>query len=109
MTTTYTPHLSEEALDALRSALGADAVLTGDEDLCTFRDPFGSGVRPVQLRNHAYRRFVETLKDAVDPNGILSPGKQEIWPRSRREPPRTASGSAPRPPVAASRRPEAAH
>ncbi|MFY9690950.1 MAG: FAD-binding oxidoreductase [Candidatus Acidiferrales bacterium] len=31
--------------------------------------------------NHfALRRFIETLKDAADPNGILSPGKQGIWP-----------------------------
>jgi 4-cresol dehydrogenase (hydroxylating) len=30
--------------------------------------------------DHAYRRFVETIKDALDPNGILSPGKQGIWP-----------------------------
>ena len=35
--------------------------------------------------DHAYMRFVETIKDAVDPNGILSPGKQGIWPRSFRE------------------------
>ncbi|CZR63014.1 related to 4-cresol dehydrogenase flavoprotein subunit [Phialocephala subalpina] len=28
------------------------------------------------FNDHAYRRFVEKLKDAVDPNGILSPGKQ---------------------------------
>jgi hypothetical protein len=33
------------------------------------------------FNNHAYRRFVETIKDAVDPNGILSPGKQGIWPK----------------------------
>jgi 4-cresol dehydrogenase (hydroxylating) len=35
--------------------------------------------------DHAYRRFAETIKDAVDPNGILSPGKQGIWPRGLRE------------------------
>jgi FAD/FMN-containing dehydrogenase len=34
---------------------------------------------------HSYRRFVETIKDALDPNGILSPGKQGIWPRRFRE------------------------
>ena len=34
--------------------------------------------------DHAYRRFVEKIKDAVDPNGILSPGKQGIWPADRR-------------------------
>jgi (+)-pinoresinol hydroxylase len=34
--------------------------------------------------NHALRRFHETLKDAVDPNGILSPGKSGIWPRHMR-------------------------
>ena len=33
----------------------------------------------------ALRRFVETLKDAADPNGILSPGKQGIWPRAMRQ------------------------
>ena len=36
--------------------------------------------------DHAYRRFCETIKDALDPNGILSPGKQGIWPRSMRGP-----------------------
>ena len=34
--------------------------------------------------NHAYRRFAETIKDAVDPNGILSPGRHGIWPASLR-------------------------
>lgn len=32
----------------------------------------------------AYRRFVEKIKDAVDPNGILSPGRHGIWPANRR-------------------------
>lgn len=35
--------------------------------------------------NYALRRFHETLKDALDPNGILSPGKSGIWPKSSRE------------------------
>lgn len=34
--------------------------------------------------DHAYRRFLEKIKDAVDPNGILAPGKQSIWPQSYR-------------------------
>jgi 4-cresol dehydrogenase (hydroxylating) len=35
--------------------------------------------------DHAHRRFCETLKDALDPAGILAPGKNGIWPRAARE------------------------
>jgi 4-cresol dehydrogenase (hydroxylating) len=37
------------------------------------------------FNGHAYRRFVERIKDAVDPNGILSPGRHGIWPSAYRE------------------------
>ncbi|KAJ9500493.1 hypothetical protein H2202_004288 [Exophiala xenobiotica] len=36
------------------------------------------------FNDHAYRRFVERLKDTLDPQGILSPGKQGIWPAKYR-------------------------
>jgi 4-cresol dehydrogenase (hydroxylating) len=36
------------------------------------------------FNDHAYRRFCERIKDAVDPNGILSPGRHGIWPERMR-------------------------
>lgn len=35
--------------------------------------------------NHSSLRLQETLKDTVDPFGILAPGKQGIWPRAMRK------------------------
>jgi 4-cresol dehydrogenase (hydroxylating) flavoprotein subunit len=35
--------------------------------------------------DHAMLRLYESIKDALDPDGILSPGKQGIWPRSMRD------------------------
>jgi 4-cresol dehydrogenase (hydroxylating) flavoprotein subunit len=37
------------------------------------------------FNDHAYRRFNEKLKDSLDPNGILSPGRHGIWPQSMRD------------------------
>jgi 4-cresol dehydrogenase (hydroxylating) len=36
------------------------------------------------FNNHALLRLNERVKDALDPNGILAPGKQGIWPKALR-------------------------
>jgi 4-cresol dehydrogenase (hydroxylating) len=35
--------------------------------------------------NHSLRRLRETIKDAIDPNGILSPGRYGVWPKHLRK------------------------
>jgi hypothetical protein len=35
--------------------------------------------------DHIHRRVCEAIKDAIDPNGILSAGRYGIWPRNLRE------------------------
>ncbi len=37
------------------------------------------------FNDHALLHFLETIKDAIDPNGILSPGKSGIWPKHMRK------------------------
>ncbi len=37
------------------------------------------------FNNHALLRLDETLKDALDPNGILAPGKSGVWPKRMRK------------------------
>lgn len=36
------------------------------------------------FNNNALRRFHETLKEAIDPNGIIAPGRYAIWPKTMR-------------------------
>ncbi len=42
-------------------------------------------VATYSFNDHALRRFHETLKDAIDPNGIISPGRYGIWPKHLRK------------------------
>jgi len=44
------------------------------------------------FNNHSYRRFTETIKDALDPNGIIMPGRHGIWPKSMRPSPNGRAG-----------------
>ena len=41
-----------------------------------------SSADQLDFNDHVQRRMSERIKDALDPNGILSPGKQGIWPRT---------------------------
>jgi 4-cresol dehydrogenase (hydroxylating) len=45
----------------------------------------GDIAKAYSFNNHALLRFNETVKDAVDPNGILAPGKSGIWPKRMRK------------------------
>ncbi|MFO1402050.1 MAG: FAD-binding oxidoreductase [Steroidobacteraceae bacterium] len=38
------------------------------------------------FNNHALMRFNERLKDALDPNGVIAPGRYDIWPQALRTP-----------------------
>ena len=40
--------------------------------------------RQYDFNDNAMLRLQERIKDALDPNGILSPGKQGVWPRAMR-------------------------
>jgi 4-cresol dehydrogenase (hydroxylating) len=42
------------------------------------------GMQMFGFNDGALQRFHETLKDAIDPNGILSAGRYDIWPRHLR-------------------------
>jgi len=44
----------------------------------------GEAMDQYSFSNHSLLRFCETVKDAIDPNGILSPGKSGIWPHKLR-------------------------
>ncbi len=37
------------------------------------------------FNDHALRRLRETLKDAIDPNGIISAGRYGVWPKHLRQ------------------------
>ena len=37
------------------------------------------------FNNHSLLHLCETIKDAVDPNGILSPGRYGVWPKHLRK------------------------
>lgn len=64
-----------ETARALVTALAAEGYSEYRSHLDFMEDVAGF----MSWNDHAYRRFVEKIKDAVDPAGILSPGRYGIW------------------------------
>ena len=69
---------------ALFNALIADAASQGYGEYRTHISFMDTVAQTFDFNQHALLRLNETVKDALDPNGILAPGKSGIWPRALR-------------------------
>ena len=69
---------------SLFKVLVADAAKEGYSEYRTHLSDMDDVALTFDFNNHALLRLNETVKDALDPNGILAPGKQGIWPKAFR-------------------------
>ena len=65
-------------------ALISDAKLLGYGEYRTHLSYMDDVADSFDFNGHALRRLNERVKDALDPNGVLAPGRNGIWPQGYR-------------------------
>ena len=68
-------------VDPFLRTLIADARQHGYAEYRTHLDYMDTVADTYDFNNHALRRLNERVKNALDPAGILAPGKSGVWPR----------------------------
>jgi 4-cresol dehydrogenase (hydroxylating) len=77
-----------EQTSAIRELFGVLIEDASAEGYCEYRTHLAFMdlvAQQFDFNDHALLRLQETIKDALDPNGILAPGKSGIWPASMRD------------------------